>query len=70
MSDRYPIPGLKGTLLVESFPSSVLRNNPLGDPPLRHPLVYLPPGDEDSEDRFPVIFCLAGFTGTSWSFAN
>jgi enterochelin esterase family protein len=70
MPDRYPLPGLSGTLLVESFESSVLRDNPLDDPAVRNPLVYLPPGYDDSDERYPVVFCLAGFTGTSWSFAN
>ena len=70
MSDPYPVPGLSGTLLVESFESEVLRDNALSDPSTRHPLVYLPPGYENTNDRYPVIFCLAGFTGTSWSFAN
>lgn len=70
MPDAYPVPGLSGTLLVESFESEVLRSNALGDPSTRHPLVYLPPGYENAKSSYPVIFCLAGFTGSSWSFAN
>jgi hypothetical protein len=70
MSRTHLLPDLGGTLLVEDFDSEVLRGNRLGDRSLRHPLVYLPPGYESSEERYPVTFCLAGFTGSSWSFVN
>lgn len=57
-------------MILESFDSAVLRGNPLGDPSVRSVLVYLPPDYDQSTRRYPVIFCLAGFTGTSWSFIN
>jgi S-formylglutathione hydrolase FrmB len=60
---------LKGRVSVERLASSVLEDNPLGDPATRDVIVYLPPGYEDGK-RYPVIFCLAGFTGTSWSYLN
>jgi len=45
--------------------SSVLRDNPLGDPHVRRLPVYLPPGYHDAPDRrYPVIWVLAPFT--SW----
>ncbi|MPZ23224.1 MAG: esterase [Dehalococcoidia bacterium] len=59
---------LKGRIVLERFSSEVLRDNPLGDPHVRSVLVYLPPGYDERSERYPVIFCLAGFTGTSWSF--
>jgi S-formylglutathione hydrolase FrmB len=70
MPHTYPLPDLAGALLVEPFESKVLQDNPLGDPSLRHPLVYLPPDYGSTDERYPVIFCLSGFTGSSWSFVN
>ncbi|QOC21646.1 enterochelin esterase [Wenzhouxiangella sp. AB-CW3] len=43
--------------------SSLLANNPLGDPPKRQHPVYLPPGyDEHSQRRYLVLWCLAAYT--------
>ncbi len=50
--------------------SRALRDNPLGDPSERTLPVYLPPGYEESDERFPVLFLLAGFTGSGHSFLN
>ena len=46
------------TLEVES---SVLAGNPLGDPHVRDLPVYLPPGYNASDQRYPVIWVLAAF---------
>jgi enterochelin esterase family protein len=44
--------------------SEVLKGNALGDPHERKMPVYLPPSyDLDASRRFPVLFCLTGFTG-------
>jgi len=43
--------------------SRVLKGNPLGDPARRELWVYLPPGF-DERRRYPVLWCLIGFTGT------
>lgn len=43
--------------------SRVLKGNPLGDPTRRELWVYLPPGF-DEKRRYPVLWCLVGFTGT------
>jgi enterochelin esterase family protein len=43
--------------------SRVLKGNPLGDPARRELWVYLPPGF-DGTRRYPVLWCLTGFTGT------
>ena len=43
--------------------SSLLADNPLGDPAGRRHPVYLPPGyDEERERRYPVLWCLAAYT--------
>jgi len=43
--------------------SEVLQGNPCGDPSERVLWVYLPPGYDDVEARYPVLWCLTGFTG-------
>ena len=50
--------------------SDLLRGNPLGDPHRRRFPVYLPPGYEQGADRYPVIYVLAGFTGTGPNMAG
>lgn len=47
------------------FQSEALRDNPLGDPSRRLLAVYLPPNYHSSpEKRYPVLWCLSGFTGS------
>lgn len=44
--------------------STVLRDNPLGDPHVRPLWVYVPPGyDDEPERRFPSIYLIQGMTG-------
>ncbi|MBI5836383.1 MAG: esterase [Candidatus Eisenbacteria bacterium] len=52
-----------GTVVLERIASRVLRGNPLGDPSVRTVPVYLPPGYDDGNRRYPVIYLLTGFTG-------
>src|SRR3990172_3037425 len=52
----------------ELFRSQVLQGNALGDPSERLVHVVLPAGYADGDERFPVVFLLAGFTGTGASF--
>jgi S-formylglutathione hydrolase FrmB len=52
-----------GTVVVLEQVSRVLRGNPLGDPHAR-PLTAWLPAEYDGVRRFPVLFSLAGFTGT------
>jgi S-formylglutathione hydrolase FrmB len=60
-----------GRIVVERFESAVLRDNPLGDPAARELCVYLPPGYErERERRFPVVYCLTGFTGRGAMLLN
>lgn len=62
---------MNGRVEVMPFPSALLRSNPLGDDPTRHVPVYLPPGyDLSPARRYPVLYALAGFTGSGQSFLN
>ncbi len=45
------------------FESAVLKGNRLGDPFQRPLWIYLPPGYDESEKRYPTIYMLQGFTG-------
>ena len=56
--------GLHGDLQVDFIRSAALENNALGDSPTRPIAVYLPPGyDPDGSARYPVLYCLHGYTG-------
>lgn len=52
----------RGELRRFVYESQVLRSNPLGDPSERELWCWLPPG-YDGEQRYPVLWVLAGFTG-------
>jgi enterochelin esterase family protein len=52
----------------ELFRSQVLQGNALDDPIERAVHAVLPAAYAESRDRFPVVFLLAGFTGTGASF--
>jgi len=54
-----------GTVVILEYESKVLRDNPLGDPHVRRLAAWLPPQyDTSPGKRFPVLFDLAGFTGS------
>jgi enterochelin esterase family protein len=56
--------GLRGTLRIDFLDSPALRGNALGDPSLRPLAVYTPPGyDPEGSRRYPVLYCLHGYTG-------
>ncbi|WP_026369156.1 alpha/beta hydrolase [Kallotenue papyrolyticum] len=55
---------------VFTITSQVLADNPLGDPAVRRLPVYLPPGYDDTQRRYPVIWMLAGFTGRGQMLLN
>lgn len=56
---------IAGRVVLETIESKVLVGNPLGDPPQRRAAVWLPPSYAQSAGRrYPVIYWLAGFTGT------
>jgi enterochelin esterase-like enzyme len=61
-------------VIIESFTSRVLADNPLGDPATRSLPIILPP-DYASDDatagkRYPVIYGLTGFTGSGPMMLN
>ncbi len=54
----------RGRVLQLEHHSELLRGNPLGDPHVRRLDAWLPPGYDDSKKNYPVLFDLAGFTGS------
>lgn len=60
----------QGDVRVLRHESEILRNNPLGDKYIRDLIVYLPPDYEETSEKFPVVYCLAGFTGRGRMFLN
>lgn len=54
---------LAGRFEEHTYESELLRGNPLGDPHERPVLVYLPPGYDDSDQRYPTIYVTMGYTG-------
>ena len=60
----------RGTVTNVRHESSVLKDNPLGDPFERDLFVYLPPGYEESSERYPTVYCLTGFTGRGQMLMN
>jgi enterochelin esterase-like enzyme len=55
---------------IETITSEVLRHNPLGDPHVRRVPVYLPPGYNESNNRYPVVYLLTGFAGRGTVMLN
>ena len=54
----------RGEVLILPHTSDVLKGNALGDPVDRDLYCYLPPTYSRSQDRYPVIYWLSGFTGS------
>jgi S-formylglutathione hydrolase FrmB len=54
---------LAGRIDEHAFASEVLKDNALGDPHVRPLWVYVPPGYDDSDDRYPSIYVIQGLTG-------
>lgn len=59
-----------GRVIELQVESRALRDNPLGDPAERRLPVYLPPGYDDAERRYPVLWALTGFTGRGVMMLN
>src|SRR5690606_33528099 len=60
----------RGEVRFVKFESVALRDNPPGDPHIRELPVYLPPDYERSGEKYPVVFCLTGFTGRGKMLLN
>ncbi|HET7009211.1 MAG TPA: alpha/beta hydrolase-fold protein [Anaerolineales bacterium] len=50
--------------------SRTLTGNPLGDPSERALFAYLPPGYDETRQRYPAVYFLPGFTRTGASYLN
>jgi S-formylglutathione hydrolase FrmB len=61
---------MNGTVEIQEMHSPALVGNPLGDPAQRRMPVYLPPGYSSSSERFPAVYFLHGFSGTSMSWLS
>lgn len=57
-------------VIIENVHFLSLENNALGDPAERRVPIYLPPGYAQGDDRYPVVFLLAGFTGRGTMMLN
>lgn len=51
-----------GRVVSFEHESRLLKDNPLGDPAHRRHPIYLPAGYDDSDQRYPVLWCLAAYT--------
>jgi len=55
---------VRGDVRVDFIDSPALQGNALGDPSERPVIVYLPPHyDPQGSRRYPVLYCLHGYTG-------
>jgi hypothetical protein len=62
---------LVGRIDRQVIVSTLLRDNPLGDPAERPLWIYLPPGyDADVERRYPTIYVVQGYTGHVGMWGN
>ncbi|MDJ0523065.1 MAG: alpha/beta hydrolase-fold protein [Planctomycetota bacterium] len=61
---------MPGRVEIHHVESSLLEGNQLGDPSRRRVPVYLPPGYDEEDRDYPVLYALAGFTGSGLSFLN
>jgi enterochelin esterase-like enzyme len=57
-------------VVLEEIESTALRGNPLGDPSTRPVWLYMPPGYDESDERYPAVYLLAGYSGTGRTFLN
>jgi S-formylglutathione hydrolase FrmB len=61
---------LAGRVDEQVITSELLRGNPLGDPHERPVWVYLPPGYDDTDERYPAVYVIQGYTGHVAMWAN
>ena len=66
-----PEPPSAGRIVLHTVDSIVLADNAMRDPARRTIPVYLPPGyDSRPDQRYPVVYLLAGFNGRGTTFLN
>jgi S-formylglutathione hydrolase FrmB len=61
---------LAGRLDRHTVTSTLLHGNPLGDPHDRPLWVYVPPGYDDGDERYPAVYVIQGYTGHLAMWAN
>ncbi|MFD5826185.1 alpha/beta hydrolase-fold protein [Lentzea sp. NPDC060358] len=61
---------LAGRLDRRTITSELLRGNPLGDPHERPLWVYVPPGYDETDERYPAVYVIQGYTGHLGMWAN
>lgn len=54
---------LAGRIDEHVLSSQLLRDNPLGDPADRPLWVYVPPGYDETDQRYPAVYVIQGYTG-------
>jgi enterochelin esterase family protein len=57
-------------VILETIDSQALRDNPLGDPSRRVVPVYLPPGYSGSNQAYPCVYFLSGFSSRGLGLLN
>lgn len=57
-------------IIIEDFDSQALVGNPLGDPSTRRVPVYLPPGYEPENRRYPSLYMLSAFGNRGLKMLN
>jgi S-formylglutathione hydrolase FrmB len=65
----WPAP-IAGRFDEHVIASAALRGNHLGDPHERPLWVYVPPGYDDSDRRYPSIYVLQGYAGSLYGWRN
>ena len=58
----FIVKGSDGQILHEIIPAPSLKNNIIGEDTMKTIVVYLPPSYEDSEEKFPALYFLPGWT--------
>ena len=61
---------LAGRIDERTITSDLLRDNPLGDPFERPIWVYLPPGYDETDERYPSVYVIQGYSGQVTMWAN
>ena len=56
-------PNKQGKIVVQKFLAPSIQNNKGGEDPLRQVSIYLPPGYEEKNQRYPTIYFLHGVGG-------
>ena len=62
VTSEGPVAAEDGQVITETVAAPSLANNLLGDPAEREILVFLPPSYEVTDERYPVVYYLAGYS--------